>query len=294
MPTVNAVPDFLAFWDQAALLAAPLQVMSWEKAYYEPYRQVFDLYFTRWGERARLQEAMTGYPAVIDRVRALSRPLNGEIEQVTMHVSSILAAVAAIDVIAFVGVFGAGSWSWPVFSRPAALVTLESFADVASLRLALAHEVTHAIAANAAGIGFSETHRYQNDLLFNLVFEGLATLVSTWVCPGHGDARYLWARDAGAAGPRPATDRLAWCDAHRRDLIRAFSQESLANEPAVDERYFGLDAGTGFMGQAATGRWLAMQFARETFDQASVAGALAAGVESLRATAAAWLRRAAR
>ncbi|MHB8757415.1 MAG: hypothetical protein ACYC6V_05325 [Bacillota bacterium] len=293
MPKVNAVPDFLSFWDEAAFLAPPLQALAWEKVYYEPYHQVFDLYFTRWGERARLQEAMTRYPAVIDRVKALSHGLSDAIDEVTVQVSSHLAAVAAVDVIAFIGVFGEASWSWPVFSRPAALVTLESFTDLGSARLALAHEVTHAVAANAVGLGFSETQRYQGDLLFNLVFDGLAGLVSSWVCPGFGDATYLWRRDGRANADRgSANDRLAWCAAHRRELARAYAEDGLNDGPEVIDRYYGPNG--DFMGQILTGRWLALQFARETFDQSSVAAALAAGIRPLRETAAVWLRRAAR
>lgn len=293
MPKVNAVPDFLSFWEQAAFLAAPLQALAWEKAYYEPYRQVFDLYFTRWGERARLQEAMADYPTVVDRVRTLSHGLDEAIDEVTVSVGSFLAAVAAVDVIAFVGTFGEASWSWPVFSRPAALLTLESFPDLGTVRVALAHEITHAVAANAAGIGFSETQRYQDDLLFNLVFEGLASLVSTWAYPGLGDGMYLWARDGRAnAGRGPANDRLAWCADHQRELARAYAEDSASDRPGTVERYFG--PGGDFMGQVLTGRWLALQFARETFDQSSAAAALAAGVRPLRETAAVWLRRAAR
>ncbi len=293
MPKVNAVPDFLSFWEQVAFLAPPLQALAWEKAYYEPYCQVFDLYFTRWGERARLQEAMTRYPAVFDRIQTMSRGLNAAIDEVSVHVSSLLAAVATVDVIAFVGVFGAASWSWPVFSRPAALVTLESFSDLASVRLALAHEVTHAVAANAAGIGFSETQRYQDDLLFNLVFDGLAGLVSSWVCPGLDDATYLWGRDGRVnAGRSSANDRLAWCAAHRRELARSCAEDILTDRAGAVDRYFG--AKGDFMGQVLTGRWLALQFARETFDQSGAAVALAAGIRPLRETAALWLRRAAR
>ncbi|HEY3314572.1 MAG TPA: hypothetical protein VGL40_04735, partial [Bacillota bacterium] len=307
-PIIDTVPTFLDFWDKAGGLVPPLQLLTWEKEYYEPNRQVFDLYFTRWADRSQLPEAFARYPKSVTTIRALAETFPRDAERIAVEAGSVLAAVAAVDVIALVGAYGAGSWSWPVFSRPAALVALESFASRSRLGLALAHEIGYAVAQNAAGVGFGEVQRYQHDLLFNLAFEGLAGLIAMVVRPGLSDSEYAWPSggapsrgepgggepsggEPGPAVPTAADDRLAWCRRHRSELLRSLARDSLANEADVCDHYFGPNG--DYAGRRGIGQWLALEFAREALDPSKAASLVAGGVGTIRGTAADWIRRAA-
>lgn len=180
--------DFLAFWDRAQGRTPDEQKRLWQELYEEPHREIFDIYFGQFGNRASLDRALARYPGTVETIRQAREGLAERIDASLTRCAALFEEPSAeFDYVTMVGVFNSNGWAIPFRGRPASFLALEWFSEPIYLDILIAHEAAHAFHALAGQRNLEE--KQMGQALFN---EGLATLASELLCPGLRPPAYLW------------------------------------------------------------------------------------------------------
>lgn len=221
----NVVPEFLSFWETARTMGPDEQKKLWLDLYEEPNRDLFDVYYSRWGSPRGLPAALKRFPEVVPRLESID--VGSSLQRGVAECARLFDhPEGEFDYIVMVGLFSSNGWATTVNGRPASFVALEWFSDQRYLDVLVAHEAAHAYHELTRAGGWTEFHFAQ--ALFE---EGLATLVSSLAVPGLSADEYLWF----GAGYADWLHRCAQVDdVERRSLLSAANQ----TDQALYEQYF--------------------------------------------------------
>ncbi len=223
----NTIPDFQRFAARALSEEEGTRQHLWEELYRAAHPDVFTAFFAGHGSRdgvaplvrrlrglrARVQEAVSVLPQVIEEVEPLVRQ--------TLQVPEPPAPLHVL----MVGTFSANAFVDRLDEAVAVFHCLEWFSGLDPSRVLVAHEDTHAWHEIVLGTTLG------HDPAWTAFAEGLAIEVSRTVVPGRPEEEYFW---YGLAG---FEDWLPWCR-ENRDLLRQRFRERLDDENAV-EAFFG-------------------------------------------------------
>ncbi|MEA3396505.1 MAG: DUF2268 domain-containing putative Zn-dependent protease [Chloroflexota bacterium] len=224
----NLIPDFLAFWEQSQDLSLPEQKRLWQTLYEELHRDVFDVYYSRWGNPARLEEALLKFPEVVPRLPELSHNIQTRIAGIVTRCARLFAAPEIdLDVVVMVGSFTSNGWLTFFRGKPTVFLALECFATPRYLELLIAHELAHGFHAQCSATPWAEFAI--GEALFG---EGLAIVASANICPDATEEETLWFKTGYA-------DWLAECAARWPELRRRFLADLAKIDEPLYASYFG-------------------------------------------------------
>lgn len=224
----NICPDFLAFWQQAQNCSLVEQKRLWQTLYEEHHRDIFDVYYRRWGDPAQLEEALSKFPKTVPKLQEIVQDVKRRIEHVVTKCARVFECLEGnSDFVVMVGLFTSNGWATTFRGKPTSFLALECFTEPQYLDTLIAHEMAHGLHEQCSSGEWTDFAI--GEALFQ---EGLATIASTLVCPGATDAEYLW------FGP----DYDGWiteCESHWAELRRRFLRDLRQTDESLYTVYFG-------------------------------------------------------
>jgi len=213
-------------------------VLKWNKHYHLKNKDVFDSYlelirlFVPDAELNQfLEHAIDKYKDEAKGIDQYMHRLDLNLNEVTGELKSLFKIqaneIADLPVISFIGFYLADGWNIKFKEQATTFFALESIPkDPMSLKLFIAHELTHGI--HALLIDFDE-HKTLAESLFA---EGLAVAASKALQDGFTDSEYLW---VGARVPDQWEDACdqALCN-NKTELLR-----DLELTEGMTNKYFG-------------------------------------------------------
>lgn len=228
----NLTPTFLDFWEQAGGQPRFVQEQLWHELYETPNQDVFDVYFSRYGRRANLGNALDGYDDVVARVAAITPEIISRAEQIAPKCMALVGKeTAVLPLVLLVGVFNSDGWVTELNGTPTTFLALEveSNSKLAVIDVVLAHELTHGLHAQCCDLKINTTTVGEG-----LFVEGLAVLVSTLIVPTTPEVVYLCPGGGKTLTGQSCSDWLADC----YQQLSFLCQELLRDlERADEERY---------------------------------------------------------
>lgn len=220
--------SFFTFWKAAQGKEQAEQLKLWQKLYESKHRETFEVYFSPpyWGQRENLPDALKRYEDDSERICKTA----GEMEKlVSKVVSKGLKAFDArenevtIDVVIFVGTYGADGFCFPVAGRSMIFLALERLSHYGdAIRPLVAHELSHGLHSElgrrAHPAPFTKIMKDPFSLFrvaSGLFMEGLAVAASKRIVPGLEERTYLLY----------TSEQWAWCQENRARLMALFFSE---------------------------------------------------------------------
>ncbi|HEX3540342.1 MAG TPA: hypothetical protein VHT75_07835 [Acidimicrobiales bacterium] len=235
------MPAFEAFARKAGVESPLRRELLWKDLYRAAHLDVFT------GIEAAVPGFESGVPAMVrelSRIRTRAKEAGPTMRAVIEEIDPNVAEVLGVPIdpspvhVVMVGAFTTNSAVGAVGDDVAVFHCVEWFQSVDGARVLVAHEAAHAwhrLALRRAG----ETVPPDDDLLWMIFSEGLATQASRAAAPNLAEVDYFW------YGHPAMEDWVSWCEEHAgelRDLMAA-----AIDDPAAVERLFG----AGFV----DGRW---------------------------------------
>jgi len=230
--------SFFTFWKAAQDKEQAEQVRLWQDLYESKHQEVFGVYFSPpyWGQREYLPEALKRYKDDNDAIRKTAEEMD---EVVSKSFQSALTAFdvregeVEIDVVIFVGTYGADGFCLPVAGRWTVFLALERLSHYGdAIRPLVAHELSHGfyfeLGAKAHSAFFAKIMKDPSSFFRvapGLFMEGLAVAASKRIVPGLDERTYLLY----------APEQWEWCQENRATLMRLVLDE-LGNQD--QEAYF--------------------------------------------------------
>lgn len=230
--------SFFTFWKAAQDKEQAEQLRLWQELYESKHREAFQVYFSPpyWGQRENLPEALKRYEEDNERIRKITAAVE---ELISKIVSKVLTAFdvredqVEIDVVIFVGTYGADGFCFPVAGRWTIFLALERLSYYGdAIRPLVAHELSHGFYCELGGKAHPEPFtKIMKDPSFffrvapGLFMEGLAVAASKRIVPGLEERTYLLY----------ALEQWEWCQENRATLMALVLNE-LGNQD--QEAYF--------------------------------------------------------
>ena len=187
----NICPDFFAFWKEAQDLNLAEQSQLWQTMYEEPRRDIFNVYYRRWGDPAQLEEALGKFPQAVSKLQDLVYDVERQIKLTVAKCSQVFETPERdFNFVIMVGLFTSNGWATTFRGKPTSFLALECFTEPHYLDILIAHETAHSFHAQC----HSNDTDFKTDFAIGeaLFQEGLATAASAVVYPGAREAEYLW------------------------------------------------------------------------------------------------------
>jgi hypothetical protein len=199
--------DFLSFWTAAS---DDDRRRLWEELYEAKHADVFDLYYDGFGNRDRLDEALALLAPIVGTLTGRGERLHAALDELG---PACLAQVGLVErelpSVVFVGLFASNAWVTDFQGEPTTFFALECFPEAPHDRILVAHELAHQVHELARAGDWSDS-----TVLLRLFEEGIATVLSELVVPGHTVGEYLWFDDG-------FDDWVARCAARRAEICAA-------------------------------------------------------------------------
>lgn len=233
----NICPDFLAFWERARGHNPDDQRRLWRVLYEQRHREIFDVYYGRYGSPELLEAALHRYALVVPRILALVPDAERLASETTPRCAALFAAPSAdFAWVLMVGLFASDAWAAPLRGRTAAFLALESptLAERRSIAITVAHEAAHAVHEACAAFSLADSTLVG----LGLFAEGVAVLASMLLVPGESEHAYLC---PGAETTQDGQDCRAWladCDERWPELRRRLLRDVDQDDPARFATYF--------------------------------------------------------
>ncbi|MGE5675952.1 MAG: DUF2268 domain-containing putative Zn-dependent protease [Mycobacterium leprae] len=182
----NIVPDFVKFFAAAAGKSPAEKRQVWRERYQEPNRDLFDVYYRKWGDPQYLDDALAKFPAVFGQICSL------DVGRSTDHAVAgcrrlFRSPEPELDYVAMVGLFCSNGWATVVNGVPTAFFALELLPAQSHLDVLVAHETAHAVHHQLQAKEWSA-----KSVAIGLLEEGLASFSSSLLCPGLTPHDYFW------------------------------------------------------------------------------------------------------
>lgn len=227
----NICPDFFAFWEQAQGRNLTEQKQLWQTLYEERHRDIFDVYYRRWGDPAGLEEALGKFAEVVPKLREIVHGIERRIEHAIAGCAQVFDILETnFDFVVMVGLFSSNGWATTFRAKPTSFLALECFTEPRYLDILITHEAAHVFHARCHP---TETDFDMNWAIGEALFqEGLATVASTIVHPRATEAEYLWF-GSGYAG------WIAECSSRWPELCQRFLKDIAQVDKTLYTIYFG-------------------------------------------------------
>ena len=185
----NICPDFLSFWETARNLDRSEQKRLWKTMYEDVHSDIFDVYYSRWGNPKRIDSALDRYPDIIPGLSLLIDGIDGRINHIIEKCAGIFESHGAdFDFVTMIGLFTSNGWGTNFHGRSTAFLALECFSEPRFLDILISHEAAHCF-HNLRHPDIENPMISIGEVLFS---EGLATTASSIICPDAPDMDYLW------------------------------------------------------------------------------------------------------
>ncbi len=235
--------DFLKFWDAAQGKEQEEQLKLWWEMYESKNPEVFGVYFSApfWGRRENLPKALPGYGKDSEKI---AKAAGKTAELIPKIVKGALTAFATgegeieMDVIAFVGVYGADGFVFLLEGRPAVFLALEHLAEyeIERAEALIAHELSHglhiALGKRANPGTFAKIMENLEEFISwiarNVFDEGLGTCASKRIIPGLGERTYLFY----------SPEQWAWCRRNEGRLIEQLLERLDSKDQETCSKFF--------------------------------------------------------
>ncbi len=234
--------SFFTFWRAAQDKEQAEQLRLWQEIYESENRDVLQVYFSppHWGQRENLPEALKRYEEDNEGILKTAEKMEKLVSKI---VSKVLTAFdtredeVEIDVVIFVGTYGADGFCFPVEERWTTFFALEVLSRYGDAIAALvAHELSH-------GIHFElgrKTHSMSvgdairdPSIFFQVVpllfIEGLGVSASKQVIPGLEERVYLLY----------TSEQWDWCQENRGKIISLVLEHLEGQEHQDSSELFG-------------------------------------------------------
>lgn len=180
----NICPDFFRFWAQAETAAHDEQKEIWSGLYEACHAEVFNVYYSLYGAREGLDDALDRFGQHITRLRALEPVVAESIARIVPKCQSLfLPPENDLRFVMMVGLFYSDAWAAFLRGQPASFVALEQIRDTMNVDVTIAHEAAHTLHRQCTGFVADVTTHTVGQTLFT---EGLAILASSKVVPDAG------------------------------------------------------------------------------------------------------------
>lgn len=238
----SVFPDFLSFWETAQGKSLEEQLQLWEELYEAKHPKVFRVYFSApyWGRREELPKALRRYSEDIKKINKAAKKAEELIPQITERALAAFAVgkdEVEIDVIAFVGTYGADGFGFPIAGRPTIFLALERLAEYEPNRMKalIAHELSHGIhielgrkAHPGLFAGIVKDPLQFLKLAPGLFLEGLAVAASKRIVPDLEERTYLFY----------SPEQWEWCRANRAKLIELVLKDLDSQDQEAYYKFF--------------------------------------------------------
>ncbi|MEW6231764.1 MAG: DUF2268 domain-containing putative Zn-dependent protease [Chloroflexota bacterium] len=224
----NICPDFFAFWEQAQGCSLAEQKQLWQTMYEELHRDVFDVYYRRWGDPARLDEALGKFSQVVQKLQEIVHDVEHRIKRAVTNCAQVFDMPESdFEFVVMVGLFTSNGWATTFRGKPTSFLALECFTEPHYLDILIAHETAHSFHTQC---GSGEWPDFAvGEGLFR---EGLATMASAVMYPGAMEAEYLW------FGPG-YNGWMAECLSRWPELCQRFLRDLAQIDETLYTAYFG-------------------------------------------------------
>jgi len=232
----NICPDFLAFWDWARERSPAEQRQLWRALYEDPNRDIFDVYYSRWGDPDRLEAALHRFEEAAPRVRAIAPEAARAIRHLGPECAQLFGAPhAEVRYVLMVGLFTSDGWATHLRGEPTSFLALEwdQYSRRRDLEIMVAHEAAHSVHDQCGP--FRPDSTVVGEGLFA---EGLAQLASTILAPGAPEAAYLCPGGERTMVGQDCAEWVAECDRRWPELRRWLLRDLERSEVPRFAAYF--------------------------------------------------------
>lgn len=187
----DITPDFFRLWEAAEATSREEQRRLWYALYEERHHGLFSRCGDRHGTPAALPAALTRFPGIVPLLPQTIARVRAALERTGPELGKLFALdQLASRWVLLVGMFWSDGWVVDVDGQRTGFIAVEMLAAAPPFRteILLAHEAAHVAHAACLGPGWDEL----TTLGHGLFLEGLATLASARLVPGHDEATYLW------------------------------------------------------------------------------------------------------
>lgn len=185
----DITPDFFAFWERAEGHGLEEQRSLWRAMYEAPHREIFEVYYSSYGDPGGLDAALRRFARDVPRMRSLVPTVHQDTESLMPRCGEVFAT-RGVDLryVLMVGLYSSNAWATFLRGRLASFLALELAGERRPLQVLIAHEASHALHRHCTPIPEDIATLTTGETLF---LEGLATLASTLVVRGATEAEYL-------------------------------------------------------------------------------------------------------
>ncbi len=202
---VNLIPSFVSFWKASKSLDGNQKAKAFKESYINQNKDFFSFYFKNgFGKKEKINYALDAYTND-PKINYVLDDRNMQIEPIVKNVIRQSKAIVKtpdieIRIVLLVGVYGFGFWLAYYKDMPSIFVAIEQFDLEESFDIFLAHELAHII---------HSSFQHKNSKFFNLMngrinsnwktftlsdyllTDGIATYLSTQICPNRKEYQYL-------------------------------------------------------------------------------------------------------
>ena len=186
----DITPNFLEFWNRASNQPLSVQKELWLELYESPNREIFDIYFSRYGRRNNLETALQKYAEIADEIPAVATKVSPIIEQTSPKCAKLFEqSEHEHPFVLMIGVFNSDAWVTELNGKATTFMAMEvkTNRNTPSAEILIAHEMAHSFHAHCSPLKQNTTTIGEGFIL-----EGLAVLSSMYLVPDEPEAAYLW------------------------------------------------------------------------------------------------------
>jgi hypothetical protein len=226
--------DFFAFWEHAHDRGRDEQKQLWLALYEGRHRDVFEVYYRRWGDPDQLDHALAHFPQQVAQMRSHLPTVRQQIHHTAALCAQLFAAAERdLHYVVMVGLFGSDGWATRLRGRPTCFCALEHVTDQRRLDILLAHESAHGFHGQTSPFNLETTVLGEGIFL-----EGLAVLVSAQVIPYEAETSYFWFGYPQTAQGQAVDDWLAECRQRWPHVRQRVLEDLGRTDEACFARYF--------------------------------------------------------
>lgn len=232
----NICPDFLKFCERAQGRDPAAQQQLWHTFYEAPHQEIFDLYYSRWGNPTQLADALDRFPAIAPRVRELSSLVEEIITQIEPQCARLFdAPEVVLRYVLLVGLFSTNGWATTFRTKPTSFLAMEAEENrrLRDIEILVAHEGAHTFHASCSTFRLNDTVVGEG-----LFIEGLAIVASILVFPGAPEVAYLCPGGERTLQGQDCHEWLAECDNRWPELRRFLLRDLERSDQGRFAAYF--------------------------------------------------------
>ncbi|OGY91617.1 MAG: hypothetical protein A3B31_00630 [Candidatus Komeilibacteria bacterium RIFCSPLOWO2_01_FULL_53_11] len=235
----------------------------WKCEFERPHRDVFRVYY-QWADRRATARVFANYAERYsrERLQRFDRYARTHLDTVAAKVSRVIPFSGKLPVVLFVGAKQSNGFVIRYKKQYTTFLNLESYPDIATLRIFMAHELAHAV-----HLRMGQGYYWRSDRMswYNtMMLEGVATYI-TQRALGVNSADALWGHYLTVTQKKRF---MRWCESHEQWLKRGLLRE-IGATARVESAFFGRRKPKGCP-YIRTGYWLGLKFVESLLRETSL------------------------